>query len=185
MRLRLGILNKDLADRFCILPTLCSPAFVTWIRLFRQLLGHALVVWLPRETIRQNLPNVFRKARYSNCRVILDCAEIFIKQSKSLDNQAYTWLACKHHSTIKFLVGISPNGFITFLSNCYGARASEKYITEDIGFYDFLEQDDQVIADRGFQIKEELLIHFCSLDALPGAQMKSQMTSAEVKKTVS
>ena len=185
MRLRLGILNKDLADIFCISPALCSPVFATWIRLFRQLLGHALVVWLPREAIRQNLPNVFRKARYSNCRVILDCTEIFIKQSKSLDNEAYTWLACKHHSTIKFLVGVSPNGFITFLSNCYGAWASEKYITEDIGFYNFLEQDDQVIADRGFQIKEELLIHFCSLDALPGAQMKSQMTSAEVKKTVS
>ena len=58
MRLRLGIINEDLADR-----------------LLRQLLGHALVVWLPREAVRQNLPNVFKKAVYSNCRVILDCAE--------------------------------------------------------------------------------------------------------------
>ena len=74
MRLRLGILNEDLADRFCISSALCSRTFTTWIILLRQLLGHALIVWLRREAIQQNLPNVFRKAGYLNCRVILDCA---------------------------------------------------------------------------------------------------------------
>ena len=90
MRLCLGTLNKDLVDRFCISPSLCSRTFTTWIRLLRQLLGHAMVVWLQREAIQQNLPSWFRKAGYSNCRVILDCAKVFIERSKSLDNQAYT-----------------------------------------------------------------------------------------------
>ena len=35
MRLRLGILNEDLADRFCISPAFCSRTFTTWIRLLR------------------------------------------------------------------------------------------------------------------------------------------------------
>ena len=39
------------------------------------------------------------------------------------------------------------------------------------------------MADRGFQIKEELLFHLCSFEVSSGARMKSQMTSAEVKKT--
>ena len=125
LRLCLGILNEDLADRFCISPALCLQTFATWIRLFCQLLGHALVVWLQREAIRQNSPNVFRKAGYSNCRVILDNAEVFIERSKSFDNQAYAWSDYKHRNTIKFLVGISPNGFITFLSDCYGGRVSD------------------------------------------------------------
>ena len=38
------------------------------------------------------------------------------------------------------------------------------------------------MADRGFQIKEELLLDFCSLEVPLGAWMKSQMTSAEIKK---
>ena len=38
------------------------------------------------------------------------------------------------------------------------------------------------MADRGFQIKEELLLDFCSLEVPLGARMKSQMTSAEIKK---
>ena len=116
---------------------------------------------------------MFRNAGYSNCRVILDYAEVFIERSKSLDNQAYTWSDYKHHNTIKFLVGTSLNGLIILLSDCYGGRATEKYITKDSGFYDLLQRGDQVMADRGFQIKEELLLK----EKLP------QMTSAEVKKT--
>ena len=93
MRLRLGILNEDLAAKFCIPPALCSQTFTTWIRLLSQLLGHAL----------------FRKAGYSKCRVILDCAEVFTERRKSLDNHAYIWSNYKRHSTTKCLVGISPN----------------------------------------------------------------------------
>ena len=44
----------------------------------------------------------------------------------------------KHHNTIKFLVGISPSGFITFLSSSYGGRASDKFITKDSVFYDLI-----------------------------------------------
>ena len=71
---------------------------------------------------------------------------------------------------------------ITFLSGCYGGKASEKYIIKDSDFYDLLKRGEQVMADRGFWIKEELLLHFCNLEVPPGAGMKSQMTSAEVKK---
>ena len=43
----------------------------------------------------------------------------------------------------------------------------EKYITQDSGFCDALERGDQVMADRGFQIKEKLLLHLCSLEVPP------------------
>ena len=131
---------------------------------------------------RSNLPSVFIKAGYKKCCVILDCAEVFIERPKSLINQACTWSEYKHHNTIKFLVGISPTGYITFLSDCYGGRASDRYIVKDSGFYDLLEREDMVMADRGFQIHEELLLRFCSLQVPPGARAKSQMTTDECKK---
>ena len=37
------------------------------------------------------------------------------------------------------------------------------------------------MADRGFQIKEDLLHYYCSLSIPPGARVKSQMTSGECK----
>ena len=44
---------------------------------------------------------------------------------------------------LKFLVGISPSGFITFLSSCCGGRASDKFISKDSGFYDLLQHDEE------------------------------------------
>ena len=61
---------------------------------------------------------------------------------------------------MKLLVGIAPSGFISFLSECYGGRASDKFITADSGLYDILERDDEVMADRVFQIREELMLRF-------------------------
>ena len=46
-----------------------------------------------------------------------------------------------------------------------------------------MERVDQVMAGRGFQIKEELLLHFFSLKVPAGPPMKSQVTSAEVTNT--
>ena len=51
------------------------------------------------------------------------------------------------------------------------------------GFYDLFERDDKEMAERGFQIQEDLLLHFCRLVFPPGARVKSQTTKSEVKKT--
>ena len=85
--------------------------------------------------------------------------------------------------TLKFLIGIAPSDYITFLSDCYGGRASDKYIVLDSGFLDLIERDDYVMAGRGFQIKEDLLMKFCSILIPPGARAKSQFTEKEVRKT--
>ena len=39
------------------------------------------------------------------------------------------------------------------------------------------------MADRDFQIQEDLLLRFCNLQVHPGARTKSQMTKKEVQKT--
>ena len=67
---------------------------------------------------------------------------------------------------------------ITFLSDCYGGRKTDKFITQDSGFYDNLERD-----DRGFTIQEELLHHYFHLVIPPGKRAKSQMTESECLKT--
>ena len=150
--MRLRLLNEDLAERFGVSPTLCSYIFTTWIKLLRKVLGKALVVQLLKESIKEHLPEIFLKSGYQKRCVIIDCAEVFIKRPKSLSAQAATLSDYKHHNTFKFLAGISLTGIISFLSSCYGGRASDKFITRDSEFYDLLERDDEAMADRGFQI---------------------------------
>ena len=66
-----------------------------------------LVTWLPREAIRDNLPETFSKTGKNKCQVILDCAEVLTERPKPLDCQTATWSDYKH-----YLVGILPSGYI-------------------------------------------------------------------------
>ena len=80
----------------------------------------------------------------------------------------------KHHNTLKFLVGIAPSGYITFLSDSYGGRASDKHIVLDSGFLDLLERMTMLWQTEVFKSREDLLMKFCSLFIPPGACAKSQ-----------
>ena len=148
--LRLALLNEDWAETFGVSPTHWSYVFTTWINFLGKVLGKTSVVWPPKESIRdwrEHLPEIFLKSGYGKFRVIIDCAEVFTERPKSLSSQAATWSDYKHHSTFEFLVGITPNGFVSFLSSCYGGRASDKFFTRDSRFY-------EVMAGRVFKFKK-------------------------------
>ena len=162
MRLRLRLLNENLVERSGVSPTRCSYIFTTWIKLLSVVLGKALVVWPPKKFIRENLSEIFLKSGHGKCRVITDCAEVFIEWSKSLFPQDATLSDYKHYNTFKTLVGITHTGFILFLCYCYGGQTSDKFITKDSGFYDLLERNDEIMADKGFQIQEDFFIHICN-----------------------
>ena len=59
MRLRLGVLLEDLADRFEISEIMCSNTVKTWVRIIRLTLGKALINWLSKENILQLMPECF------------------------------------------------------------------------------------------------------------------------------
>ena len=84
--------------------------------------------------------------------------------------------------TKMFVIGITPTGFILFLSEWYGGRASDKFICNDSGLFDALDLYDDIMADRGFQIQEKLMLKYCTLTIPPGKRLKSHMIKAEVKK---
>ena len=125
---------------------------------------------------------MFRKY-YPKCVIIIDCAEVFIQTPSSLDNAAMCWSDYKHHSTMKYLVGISPNGAISYVSDCYGGRASDRFIVEDCGFLSKLRPGYQVMADRGFKISDAFTFYQCSLAIPPSKAQDLQMSSKDVKST--
>ena len=83
------------------------------------------------------------------------------------------------------LVAVSPAGYIIYLSDCYGGKqlTTDRFICQNSDIYNFLHYGDVVMADRGFQIKEDLLHHYCHLAVPPGGHAKAQMTAAECKQT--
>ncbi|KAK6167374.1 hypothetical protein SNE40_021418 [Patella caerulea] len=181
MRLRLGLLVQDLSFRFQISEALVSSIFITWVRLMRLELSH-LIIWPSKECIKDNLPSCF-KTFYPKVRCIIDCTEVFLETASGLDSQAQCWSEYKHHCTLKFLVSITPNGMFSYVSPCYGGRASDKFIFNDCGFLKLIEPYDQVMADRGFKIKEDLMMVQATLAIPPSVVSNLPMVQRDVKET--
>ena len=181
MRLRLGIFVQDVADRFCISNSTFSKYFSTWICLLHCELK-TLNPFPSRHDVDRTMPDIFKK-KYPSVRTILDCTEIFVQRSSSLLNQSVTFSNYKHHTTIKFLIGITPSGVISFVSEGWGGRVSDRQITIESGILDLLEKNDSVMADKGFTIKDLLEKKGCTLNIPPFRGSKAQFTTDEVFET--
>ena len=66
----------------------------------------------------------------------------------------------------KFLIGITPHGVPSFISDVYGGRISDKELVKRSGLCSLLEEGDSIMADRGFLI-EDLLPKNVSLNMPP------------------
>ena len=84
------------------------------------------------------------------------CLELFIDQPTNLSAQALTWSIYKSHNTAKFLIGVTPQGTICFISKRRGGTTSDKFITENSNFLKYVPYGDVIMADRGFNIAETL-----------------------------
>ena len=129
--------------------------------------------------LRSHLPKCFKK-NYSKCVSIIDCTEVFIERPFNLTARAKTWSNYKNNNTIKYLVGCAPSGAVNFLSDGWGGRVSDKEITMKSGFLDLLENGDQVLADRGFTVAEEVAQQGGILVIPSFTKGKSQLSKKEV-----
>ena len=165
MRLRLNLPLKDLAYRFKISPSTVSRIWHKMINVLHLRLGF-LIEWPERDMLQATMPIEFRQTFGTKVAVVIDCFEVFIERPSNLMARAQTWSNYKHHNTIKFLIGIAPQGFVTFISSAWGGRASDKRITEDSGLLNNLLPGDVVLADRGFNIGDSVGL-FCASLKIP------------------
>ena len=130
--------------------------------------------------LRTSLPQCFVSAYPKAC-CIIDCSEVFIERTSNLLARAETWSNYKSHNTVKFLIGITPQGTVSFLSKVYGRRASDKEITENYGIFDHLLPGDQVLADRGFTCTESFALYSRAKLVIPAfTKGRPQMPAVEV-----
>ena len=181
MKLRLGIMVEVLALRFKVSPGKVSQIFITSIKLISKEL-RVLVIWPSSSQIKSTFPNYLKKL-YHNMRVIIDCTEVFMETPSSLVGQTCLYSDYKHHCKVKFLVAITPNGALSWISPTYGGQTSDVFIVWDCGFLDLLEPADQVMTDQGFKIKTDLAMKQCAVCIPPSAVKGNQMTFSDVKKT--
>jgi len=129
------------------------------------------------------MPSVFKENFGNRVSVIIDCFEVFIERPSSLIARAMTWSNYKHHNTVKFLIGIAPQGSISFISKTWGGRVSDKYLTENCGILNKLLPNDIVLADGGFDIAESVAFKRAKLNIPAFTKGKKQLSALEVEET--
>ena len=182
-KLRLGTPMQDLAYRF-------NTSASTVSRVFRQMLHlmyvrlKPFVFWPNKDALIKSMPDQFKKHFGNQVAVIIDCFEVFIEQPSSLLARAQTYSNYKHHNTIKLLIGVTPRGMnVSFISKSWGGRCSDKFITENSGFLQFLSPGDIVLADRGFTIGESVATMGSELRIPAFTRGKNQLSPMDLERT--
>ena len=182
MKLRLNVLFQDLAYRFMVSLSTVSRIFSSWMIVMDTRLS-SLVFWPEREQLWRTMPMCFQYAFGKKVTVIIDCFEVFIEKPTNLLARAQTFSSYKHHNTIKILIGITPQGTVSFVSETWGGRTSDKHLTENCGFLNKLSPEDIVMADRGFTITESVGLQQAKLLIPAFTKGKSQLDPVDVEQT--
>lgn len=161
-KLRRGTPFVDLADEYSACVNTVSKYFHRTIYVMYSCLKYALEP-PSKETCIRHLPQFFRETLGDKRVFIIDCFEV------SCETPTDPKAANAHHSfykmrhTVKFLIAMSPHGAVSFISNAFVGRCSDRFIGQNSGFLDLLQPGDVVLADKGFD--------FADLIALRGARL--------------
>ena len=145
MKVRLGLLQEDLANRFKVSGTQAGRIFATWVKAARKVMD-SLVYVLDQGTVNATKPCRFNI--HGSIHSIADGSEIFIQTPKNHDLQRMTWSQYKHHNTGKFLIVVAPNSFIQYISPIYAGSISDKELTKSCGYLDMMEPYSEIMVDK-------------------------------------
>lgn len=181
MRLRCGLLLEDLADRFRISKTTCKQIFNKWIVFLHTNLV-PLIVWPSRQQVNAAMPNDFRQL-FPRTRIVIDCTELFTHRPASLVSQTLTYSHYKSTMTWKALIGITPHGVLSFVSDLWLGGVSDQQITLRSGLLDKLERGDAIMADKGFEISKFTTERQIDLIIPPRKNKMKKMARNQIIKT--
>ena len=176
--LRRGLDVEHLADIFYVSSSTVSRIVTTWINIMFHELAY-LIKWPTMEQVRKNRPKAFKY--FPRTRVIIDCTEFFIQRPSLPSSQRKTWSSYKSHNTFKALVGITPRGTISFLSSLWTGNVSDRQTVKQSGILDLIESGDDVMADRGFLVRDLLALRGATLNIPPFAHGKQLAAEATTK----
>ena len=124
VRVRKGFPERHIGNLYNISEDHVSKIVNTWILFLADRLSH-LPIWPSKEHVRKTMPVCFR-TQYPTTRAIVDCTELLIEQPSAAGCQRETFSSYKHHNTAKGLIAITPEGQISFISELYAGRCSDK-----------------------------------------------------------
>ena len=119
IKLKLDASHQDLSYCFNVSLSTVSRIFSAWMVALDVRLA-PLINWHECEDLWRTMPQCFKYSFGNKTTVIIDCFEVFINRPSNLLARVQTWSSYKHHNTVKVLIGITPQGTISYISQAWG-----------------------------------------------------------------
>ena len=156
IKLRMAKSHYELSGLFAISEKECTNIFVTWVNfMYHEFLE--LPIWPSRDLVSFYAPSDFKK-KFPSTRVVIDGTEIPLQRPKQPTLQQATYSTYKNRNTVKVLIGVSPAGLVSYISDVYGGSASDRQICERSTLTTICESKDSIMSDKGFNV-QDLFIH--------------------------
>ncbi|XP_073701821.1 uncharacterized protein [Garra rufa] len=153
MRLRLDLKNQDLAYRFGVKVATVTRTVHRIINIMFTTLVPTAVFWPSRVELRKNLPAALL-CTYPDCAVIVDCFRVSLEKALNVDvNQEVASTALTTVNELKYVIGVAPQGVVTFVSRGSPGHVSDKNLVESSGLLFKLLPGDVVLAEHDFDIE--------------------------------
>ena len=170
-----------LSRNYCWLYETVSSIFFTWVKLMSRELS-ALIVWPNRQQVKKTQPS---------------CWESFIRRSDALLTALSASWKLQVDLIWQQLSGANIN--ITILSKsllqslqmelfhmCHHAMEGGHLVFslwETVYFLNMIEPYDEIMADRGFKIREDLMMHMATICISPSCASLMQLLPQDVTET--
>uniref|UniRef100_H2ZYA6 X-ray repair cross complementing 2 n=1 Tax=Latimeria chalumnae TaxID=7897 RepID=H2ZYA6_LATCH len=152
MKLKLNLKFQDLAYRFRVSKTTAANVFHATLYILYMRLSF-LIVWPEREELLKMMPIDFQELFKDRVAAVTDCFELSLERS-SRKEYAQSCSNEENHPTLKFLIGITPQGTISFVSKAWGGQVSDEMCTESCGILNNLLPGDVLVSNRGIRCAE-------------------------------
>ena len=85
---------------------------------------------------------------------------------------------------MKYLISVTAQGTVSYISDGYGGRTSDKFITEHCGCLNNITHGDLVLADRGFNVYDAIASQLGELYIPAFIKRKQLLDPIDVEKTI-
>ena len=178
MKLRLNCPGPFLASLFDVSAASVSRLFLKWLTQMDIRLQD-LIIWPDRESLHKTTPECFRESKLQSSSIVLR----YLLNVPVIYKPEHPPGLIINKNTAKVLIGILPQGVVGFVSEAWGGRVSDKYLTEHCGILRKLLPGDVVLADRGFDIAESVGSMQAKLHIPAFTKGKTQLSAVEVEET--
>jgi len=128
MKLRQVKDDAELAILFIVTTRTVRRVVQTWVNFMWYQLKE-LQMWPTQTVVRHHMPERFGK-QFGSTRVILDATEFSINKPSHIAFESSAFSTYKNKNTVKTLIGCTPHGAVSFVSDTYCGSTTDRQIIE-------------------------------------------------------